>query len=85
MIETGVQILIMAMVAVWFAELSMVPQWVARRMGRKRIKPFDCALCIGWWTGLLWFCLNGEAVLAIPFAASTSVTAVLVAKTVNRL
>jgi hypothetical protein len=77
------QIVMVAVAAVWFAELSMIPQWFTRRLGRKRIKPFDCPLCLAWWSGLVWFAATGNGPAALAYAACASALAVWASKRVN--
>lgn len=83
MIQIVFQIIVIAIAAVWFAELSMLPQMAAKWTGRSRVKPFDCPLCLAWWSALVWFAASGNGFAALVLAACTSTIAVWVSKKIH--
>jgi len=42
---------------------------------KRRIKPFDCELCMGFWIGFIYFIIrdNGEFIYLAPLIAITTV------------
>lgn len=83
MIHIVTEIIAVAFTAVWFAELSTIPQYAAKYLRRRRVKPFDCPLCLAWWSALIWFLLHGHGALSVAFGACASLVAVWIAKKLN--
>lgn len=47
--------------SVLFAELNGFMADLKVRLNRKRLKPFDCPMCLAWWIGLLtWYFTHGQ-------------------------
>ena len=79
------EILFIAAACYWFAELTTFPQTVAHAFKRKRLKPFDCPLCLAWWLGLIYFLIVlGWNIHAPAYAIMCSIAAVMMDKIVRR-
>lgn len=71
-----------AFVAVFVADLSgfmdSVKDLLGRWLGRpvRRLRPFDCPLCMTWWTCLAYVAVNGElSVIAVAYVAALAMLA----------
>lgn len=87
--------------AVFFAELSQVPQNIMYYLCKanlvykidiynthkpRRIKPFDCAMCLASWIGFVYQLLNFTNVFHLmAFCSMCSVGAVLLISILNKL
>lgn len=75
------KLFLVALVAVFVADLSgfmgSVKDWFSRWLGRpvKRLRPFDCPLCMTWWTCLAYAVGNGE--ISVAVVAYTAALAML--------
>lgn len=100
-------IIVTAIIAVWFAEITVMPLikgflckkglWYKSNHYEikvpRRIKPFDCPECLGFWSGLIvffWqfhiqngFTLTTSMFYSVAFAICTSLTAVFISKHVK--
>lgn len=75
-----------------FAEGSGIVQWMKWRIQQykwkkelplkaaKRLKPFDCPLCLSFWLGLIYFGLTLHTWQCIFYASICSVLAVIISK-----
>lgn len=78
----------------WFSEHSGVPQRIVRMWCKIkslpykpytiRLKPFDCPLCLAWWSALIWFWFHpitpDHAIASPVFAGFTSLLAIWLSK-----
>ena len=78
--------LLIGVFAWWFAEGTGLMQQLSYKLGRKRIKPFDCGLCLGFWLGLsIGYYQTYDILSAIQLGFVSSVIAILTEKIMNRL
>lgn len=100
MIDILWQIGLIAVFSVWFAEISTIPNRLRRlphadpistqelkeniMSAKKRLKPFDCPMCLAWWIALNFFIITGTLYLAPIYAACASTLAVFISKQLNK-
>lgn len=72
-------IIIIGIVATWIAELS-IWRLIKTITKRKKIKPFDCEMCLGFWIGLAYFFNQNEIINTIVMAILCSFTAIIISK-----
>lgn len=79
MTETIIDLAILTTVVVFIVDLSGVVDDFKRRLSRwiaapvDRVKPFDCSLCVTWWSGLAYLLIAGafnlRGLLAVTLCA----------------
>ena len=71
MMNIYVELLLVSAVVVFVIDLSGVVESVKDALSRwlngrvRRLRPFDCDLCMVWWVTLLWALIRGEFSLPI--------------------
>lgn len=61
-----------------------IPFRVKKYFGAKRLKPFDCPLCLAWWLGLFSSIIFEKNTLEVIYiGAVASVTAVIINKWID--
>ena len=58
-------ILILSIAVVWWVNLCPIMDLVKLLTKKKRLKPFDCCTCLGWWTGLILGIVSHETLIMI--------------------
>lgn len=86
------QIITIAIVCYWLAELTMIPQRFAKAFtGKYSLKPFTCALCLAFWSSTITNILNSnglniqELFRILTVAALTSAIAVFIKSIHDRI
>ncbi len=79
--------ILISLACLTFAEWSGIVQWFIWRIGKvnKRIKPFDCAMCLSFWTTLCIFIYLHYEWWSILYAFANSGLTVLINKVYERL
>ena len=68
---------------IWYKEVIVANIKTATE---KRLKPFDCPLCMGWWIGLLSsYYQTGDLYYSMIIGVLSSFGAILISKLMNRL
>lgn len=82
----------------WFAELARIPQMIMEKLWRlgwvyktyfgnelpRRLKPFDCTLCLSFWGGLAYSLATGPCWYSFMLAGCCSFLAVSIALFTNK-
>lgn len=83
------EIIGIACFAVLFAEESGVLNWLKYNIIfkndttayiSKRIKPFDCPLCLAWWMGIIYGLINHYGPVSVLIGAICSILATTISK-----
>lgn len=98
MIESLIQIVLFS---VFFAEISQVPQNIMHFLCQaglvykldaynshkpRRIKPFDCAMCLSLWIGIVYSIVNYNGLFhLLSFCAMCSIGAIVVIRILHKL
>ena len=85
-----IDIIAITCLAVFIAEASGIMGWVKfllyvffKRPQSKRLKPFDCSMCLAFWISIFYFWNNSPII--IVYAATASVTAIVVESIMRKL
>ena len=94
-------ILIIGIIAWWISEgcgiIQFIKWWLCYRKvyykvdafnvhQQRRLKPFDCPLCMGWWIGLFTtYYQTGNVMEAITYGILSSACAILISKLMYKL
>lgn len=73
-------IVVIACISVWISEASPIMPWLKARLGKKRLKPFDCAFCLSFWVSLIYFFILTLDWRYVAYAMVTSLLAVIISK-----
>jgi len=79
-----IQILVIAFIAVWFAEWTKLPQQVEWVLNIK-LWIINCGKCLGFWSGLAYGLVNYSVQEAVVIACLTSGLAMIMNKIYMRL
>lgn len=76
-----IEVLFISAFSCLFAEFSGIMLWVKWKLNLKRFKPFDCAMCLSWWLGIVYFGISTQnAILTVGCAALCSVLSIYITK-----
>lgn len=77
------KVIIISIIAWWIAEGSFLVQNLKHYLNEPRIPVLDCAKCLGFWLGLLFFWLDsGDLLKALTGAILVSAGSILLSKKV---
>jgi hypothetical protein len=71
--------------AVLISEASGIIAWIKYYTGIRRLKPFDCPMCLAFWLSFILCLLHGEIVNAPLLASFSAILAILLSKAVSGL
>lgn len=94
-----IQLLLVTVIVVYIVDLSGFTQswkdYIGRLLHGKigRVRPFDCSLCMTWWTCILYAWLSGElSLLILAYIAALSLLSIpvgqilmLIKETINHI
>jgi hypothetical protein len=76
-----ISILILSACIVWWVNICPIMDLIKLLTKRKRLKPFDCCTCLGWWGGLTLGIVSRENYIdIIIFSILTSFFSVIIEK-----
>lgn len=80
MIQTYIELLLLSAIVIYIVDLSgftdswksALAKWLGRS-GEIRLKPFDCSLCLTWWTGVIYvLCTHTLSIYTLAYIALLS-------------
>lgn len=93
--------IIIGIIAWWIAEgcgiIQYIKWWLCHKeyyykvdvfnlKKERRLKPFDCPLCMGWWIGLIaTYNQTGNVIHSITIGILSSAVAILVSKLMSKI
>lgn len=80
-----VTIISLSCLAFSMAELSGIPQWIRFKLKLKRLKPFDCNKCMGFWLGLIYYWDWNNYWTGLLYGGLCSILAVFICLTYHKL
>lgn len=85
-------ILLLTMIVIYVVDISGIVGSIKSGLSRwlkvsvRRLKPFDCSLCMVWWCGLIYLLLEREVSLAnVTYVAMLSIISVQIGGVINLL
>ena len=62
---SAASILILSACIVWWVNICPIMDLIKLLTKKKRLKPFDCCTCLGWWGGLTLGIVSHETLIMI--------------------